>query len=339
MLSLKPRQMSDDELVQKLKLVLNACDASELKTKKFVGLLNDYIAYNSGLKIRLELLGKAGYIEQLQKLKKETNQQGKIEKLALNFTREYGFIYEESLDTFNLLIRAMAFKSTNLDTTTLKIVSSVQSGQGNFSKKHIAVEEVRPINEVASAQSKSQSQDTLKSETAGKPQIAKKRKFVRNKFNLGLYLILLTMIPIGFYTLQSKYGAFTKVIDVMKQYFYWPVYNNANAISILVITLAVVGIPFIVNKLFKFNILGFYPLAMLLIQILLITVQPRVPELYLYLQSVIGIIVLASFSLLGFYSIRLPKGAKEYTASRAIMPYYLMTAIWFVSQYIVLTKV
>lgn len=336
MLSLKPRQMSDDELVQKLKLVLNACDTSELKTKKFVGLLNDYIAYNSGLKIRLELLGKAGYIEQLQKLKKETNQQGKIEKLALNFTREYGFIYEESLDTFSLLTRAMAFKSTNLETTTLKIVSSVQSGQGNFSKKHIAAEEVRPINVNASVVSKSQ---TLKSETMGTTLPAKKRKFVRNKFNLGLYLLLLTMIPIGFYTLQSHFGAFTQVIDIMKQYFYWPVYNNANTISILVITLAVVSIPFIVNKLFKFNLLGFYPLVMLLIQILLITVQPRVPELYLYLQSVIGIIVLASFSLLGFYSIRLPKGAKEYTASRAIMPYYLMTAIWFVSQYIVLTKV
>lgn len=338
MISLKPRQMTEEEIVKKLEIVLNSCDATELKTKKFVGLLNDHIAYNNGLKVRLELLGKAGYIEQLQKLRKDANNQAKVEKLAVNFAKEYGFIYEECLDTFQLLVRAMAFKPMRLETPTLKIVNSVQSGQGNFSKKHLAEEE-KPISPKETSVAKGQLQSETKHQTETAFSASQKRKFVRNKMNLALYVFLLFIIPSGYYTLQSNFGNLPVVTETLKQYFYWPIYNNSNTISILAITLLVSLMPFIVNRLFKFNLLGIYPMLMLLFQIILVAVAPRVPELYIYLQAVLGTIVLISYAILGFYSMRLPKGAKEYTANRAIMPYYLMTAIWFVSQYIVLTRV
>ncbi|GAB6106386.1 hypothetical protein [Fusibacter bizertensis] len=338
MISLKPRQMTEEEIVKKLEIVLNSCDAAELKTKKFVGLLNDHIAYNNGLKVRLELLGKAGYIEQLQKMRKDTNNQAKVEKLAVNFAKEYGFIYEECLDTFQLLVRAMAFKPMRLETPALKIVSSVQTGQGNFSKKHLAEEE-KAISVKDTSTNKGQLQSETKRQTETAFSSSQKRKFVRNKMNLALYVFLLFIIPSGYYTLQSNFGTLPVVTETLKQYLYWPIQNNSNVISILVITLLVSLIPFIVNRLFKFNLLGIYPMLMLLFQIILVTVAPRVPELYIYLQAALGIILLISYVILGFYSMRLPKGAKEYTANRAIMPYYLMTAIWFVSQYIVLTKV
>ncbi|MDH8677725.1 hypothetical protein QE109_06180 [Fusibacter bizertensis] len=337
-LSLKPKQMTDDEIVQKLKQVLNECDAIELKTKKFVGLLNDFIPYNNGLKIRLELLGKGGYIERLQKLSIEANNQAKIEKLALGFTKEYGFIYDETLETFELLIRAMAFKATKLNNSGLKIVSSVQNAQGNFSKKHLANEMPRSVVTSDLTLEKSQSHN-INNKTPQPTKQLRKRKFVRNKMNLGLYLMLLLAIPVGYYIVQSKFGNVKEIMAILNQYFTWPIYNNSNTITIFSIIAVVSIVPFIAKRFFKLNILGFYPLIMLLIQVVLITVQPRVPELYLYLQLILGVIVFISYAILGFYSMRLPKGAREYTASRAIIPYYLVTGIWFVSQYIVLTKV
>lgn len=70
MISLKPKAMSETELIINFQRCLMSV-MLPIMAQKFVRLLNDYIPYQTGLKTRLELLGKSGAIEQMTKIKKD----------------------------------------------------------------------------------------------------------------------------------------------------------------------------------------------------------------------------------------------------------------------------
>lgn len=311
MVSLKPRQMQDDEIVSHLKTVLDACDADELKTKKFVGLLNDHIPYRQGLKIRLELIAKNGYIDELKKMKKANDPARKIDKMALDFSKTYGFMHEETIATFNLLARALSVKIVEQRETTLRIVDAVQSSQGNFSKKHLPEEKEVKV-----------------------PKTLVKKRFIRNRMNLWLYLLYLVALPVLFYVLLEHFGVTEVVQNQVKGVVTFPIHLNQWFVGSLIATGFVVMLPYAVNWTFKFNLLGIYPLIMLLVQIVLFSLQPAMPQFYSVAQAALGGIQLLSFSILAFYAMRLPKGANEYTAQRALLPYYLSGAIWLMGQYV-----
>ncbi|OJV65950.1 MAG: hypothetical protein BGO41_08425 [Clostridiales bacterium 38-18] len=345
MLSFKPRQISENEIVEKIKAALDACDSSELKTKKFVGLLNDFIPYENGLKMRLELLAKAGYIDQIDKLKRDQGNDPKIEKMAQAFSKEYGFVLEESLNTIRLIMKAKAFsKVTRQNTPALKIVSAVQT-QGNFSKKHLQSEPSTNLNteqpegKIQLNQSTPLNLEVKPADKAVPGQRISRKKWVRNKRNLISYLFLLMAIPIGYYTLLSNHGAVVGTIAILDQFFSWPIAFEPNVISLLIISGVMTLAPFVVNKVKKLNILGFYPLVLLGIEVILTALSSKLPAYFTVVQFGIGVCLFLSFLILGFYAMHLPKGAKEYTAYRSLLPYYLMTGLWLGAQYLILSKV
>lgn len=311
MVSIRPRQMQDEEIVSHLKTVLEACDADELKSKKFVGLLNDHIPYNQGLKIRLELIAKNGYIDELKKMKRANDPIKKIDKMAQDFSKTYGFRHEESIATFNLLARALSLKAIAQRETTLRIVDAVQSSQGNFSKKHLPEEKEVKI-----------------------PMTPIKKRFIRNKANLWLYLLYLVALPVAFYVLLEHFGITEEVLSQVKSVVTFPIHLNRWFIGALIVTFFMVMLPFAANWTFKFNLLGIYPMIMLLVQVVLFSIQPAMPQFYSVAQVVLGGILMLSFAILAFYAMRLPKGANEYTAQRALLPYYLSGAIWLMGQYV-----
>ena len=341
MLSFKPRQISEEEIVKKIKAALDACDSSELKTKKFVGLLNDFIPYENGLKMRLELLAKAGYIDQIDKLKRDQVNEQKIEKMAQAFSKEYGFVLDESLKTIRLIMRAMSFnKVTQQSAPALKIVSAVQT-QGNFSKKHIQTDNethIRPV-QSESANNQNQSSSINLNEASKQNQIKRHKRWVRNKRNLMAYLFLLVALPIGYYTLLVNNSAIVETRAILDQFFSWPLSFEPNVIVLLSISGLMALAPFVANKLKKMNILGFYPLVLLGIEVILTALSSKLPAYFTVIQFGIGVCLFLSFIVLGFYAMRLPKGAKEYTAYRSLLPYYLMTGLWLGAQYLALSKV
>lgn len=364
MLSFKPRQLNEEGIVEKLKEVYALCDAEDFKTKKFVGLINDYIPYQSGMKIRLEWMGKQGYIEQLEKLKKENNPSAKIEKLAIQFAKEYGFIAEESYKTFTMMARAMSMKTALPQNASLKIVSSVQGAQGNFSKKHIQTEETSRLNIVQAGDGsatggtakvgngKSNSGTANSGSSVGAPggsskgQVSSgtglpkvKRKFVRNKTNLWLYVFYLLMIPVGYYTLYDNFGAVNRVFALVTDTVQLPIYTDPWFIGLMIATSVATLLPVLGKWAFKLNVVSLYPLLMLLAQVVLVSIEAKFPMFVMGFQLVVGLGMLASFAVLGAYAMRLPKGAKEYLAYQSITPYYLSAIIWFIGQYIIMARV
>ena len=360
MLSFKPRQLNEEGIVEKLKEVYALCDAEDFKTKKFVGLINDYIPYQSGMKIRLEWMGKQGYIEQLEKLKKENNPSAKIEKLAIQFAKEYGFIAEESYKTFSMMARAMSMKTALPQNASLKIVTSVQGTQGNFSKKHIQTDETSRLNIVQAGDGRatggtakvgngSSSSGRAKNGAAGGstngqgssgtnlPKV--KRKFVRNKTNLWLYVFYLLMIPVGYYTLYDNFGAVNRVFALVTDTVQLPIYTDPWFIGLMIATSVATLLPVLGKWAFKLNVVSLYPLLMLLAQVVLVSIEAKFPMFVMGFQLMVGLGMLASFAVLGAYAMRLPKGAKEYLAYQSITPYYLSAIIWFIGQYIIMARV
>ncbi len=363
MLSFKPRQLNEEGIVEKLKEVYALCDAEDFKTKKFVGLINDYIPYQSGMKIRLEWMGKQGYIEQLEKLKKENNPSAKIEKMAIQFAKEYGFVPEESYKTFTMMARAMSMKTALPQNASLKIVSSVQGAQGNFSKKHIQTDETSRLNivqagdgsvtggtaKVGGAKNSTATSGaanigsgvggTTKGQASGTNLPKVKRKFVRNKTNLWLYVFYLLMIPVGYYTLYDNFESVGRVFALVTDSVKLPIYSDPWFIGLMIATSVATLLPVLGKWAFKLNVVSLYPLLMLLAQVVLVSIEAKFPMFVMGFQLVLGLGMLASFAVLGAYAMRLPKGAKEYLAYQSITPYYLSAIIWFIGQYIVMARV
>lgn len=320
MLSFKPRQLSEADLVEKLKIIINQCDVSDYKTKKFVGLLYDHIPYQTGLKIRLELIAKHGYLEQLTRLKRDVNPTTKLEKLMSQFSKTFGFMYEETVTTFQLLSRAfdLNVKTEVQSEPTLRIVSSVQ---GNFSKKHFQSTEAVP--KPTTEQSKSQS--------------VQKKGGVKTPFNLFLYLLLLSIIPVGYLLIQRQIGDWFALRDFMQIYFANVEIVDTWKVSVAIILGTMITAPPVFRWALKSNVMTIYPLLMLVIQGVLYTISPRFPDLFNLFQLTLGGLIWISFAVLGSYAYRLPKSNKTHLSYQTFWPYYLTTIIWLGSQYLVLS--
>lgn len=320
MLSFKPRQLSEAELIEKIKIILDQCEVSDYKTKKFVGLLYDHIPYQTGLKIRLELIAKHGYLEQLIKLKKETNATQKLEKLTMQFSKAFGFVYEEAASTFQLLSQSLAIKTAVSSEPTLKIVTSVQ---GNFSKKHFEAPKPAQTTQVGS-KAPNQTQASLN------------KGRIKNPMNLFLYLLLLVVIPAGYVLIQRQYGDFLGLRDFMQDYFGSTQITDTWKVGIGIILGSLILAPPLFKWAFKSNIISVYPLLMLVIQGVLYTIEPNFHDMFGVFQLALGGLTFVSFAVLGFYAYRLPKGTKTHVSYQALWPYYLTTLIWLGGQYLVL---
>ena len=337
MISLKPKAMSETELIDQLKKVLDVCDVADYGTKKFVGLLNDYIPYQTGLKTRLELLGKSGAIEQMTKIKKDAHASSKVEKIALQFSKEYGFIYEESYHTLSLVAKALQLNHTVTTAPSLRIVSSVQ---GNFSKNHIKPDAAQEQKSQTSSSSTSKSTLTVHSapahaQASSPQQMLGKKRFIRSKGYLTMYLLILFSIPLGFLGLQIQSGQLNETISTFKDVMMPLSIENPWVIGLISLTFIATVLPYVIKAAFKKNILSYYPTVIFLSQMLLATVGGL--EIAL-VQLGIGVLLFGSFAILGAYVMRLPRGAKEYVAYKALLPYSLSVTIWLVGQYVIFYK-
>lgn len=328
MLNLKLKKLSEDELVSRIKKCLDACDADELKMMKFSGLLNDMIPDEHGLKLRLVTLAKNGYVPQLEKLKMSDQPTSKLEKLATQFSKSTGFSYEASYETFRLMAKAMQFKSERIaavsETPTLRIVPPMG---GNFSQKHFG-EGTLQMNTPVLAQ-----------ETTAKPMASDsngklKKRRIRNKLNLWAYLIWLIVVPVAASILYFEYGQWNAFIAFgMKAYRDLNLSNPWIAAIGVGITLSTL-LPISVNWISKKNLISFYPMLLLGWEMVLFTMGQKGDVDYMGMQLATGLVLFVSFALLGATAYRLPKGAYEYTAYRALVPYYLSAVVWLGGQFI-----
>jgi len=328
MLNLKLKKLSEEELVSRIKKCLDACDADELKMMKFSGLLNDMIPDEHGLKLRLVTLAKNGYVSQLEKLKSSDQAAIKVEKLASQFAKSTGFSYEVSYETLRLMAKAMQVKSEKLapigETPALRIVPPMG---GNFSQKHFG-EGTQQLN--TPIQSQQSANRAIAPEVNGK---LKKRR-VRNKLNLWAYLIWLVGMPLAASVLYFEYGQWDAFIAFgMKTINDLNLSNPWIAAIGLGVTLATL-LPISVNWISKKNLISFYPMLLLGWEMVLFTMGQNGDVNYMAMQLATGLVLFGSFALLGSTAYRLPKGAYEYTAYRALVPYYLSALVWLGGQFI-----
>jgi hypothetical protein len=330
MLGLREIKQTEADVIKAVKTAIETCDAEELKSKKFVGLLNDFIKDQSGLKIRLELLGKSGMIPLIDKTLKEANPTLKIEKMAQQFSKNYGFTQDVTAKTFEILTLALSNKKTSAP-VTLKIVEPVQVAQGGFSKKHFN----QPIVEKSVVNANRQATIKVQQPNEGS---GKRKKWVRNTFNLWSYILLLVTIPFGYIGLNAYYDKLLDLETVFVTRFHPHFYVETSFVVAASLMIFAIFSPYLINWTTKKNTLSFYPLAALFFQVITFQLASTDLSYYMDLQMLFGIGTLISFAVLGFYAMRLPKGAYDYTAYRSIGPYYLITCIWMVGQYIVYSK-
>ncbi|GAU77963.1 hypothetical protein [Fusibacter sp. 3D3] len=331
MLNFKSKTLSEQDLMVQLKIVIESCDKSDFKTKKFVGLLYDYIPYNNGLKTRLELIGKTGYIEEVMKLGKEADSNTKkLERFSVQIASEYGFRPEVMIKTFKLLAKTLnipvKLEQSEISNEGSQIISNAV--KGNFSKNHRkeAVEnEVKGLSAVAA-------KSTLPSKSENtRPTYApqNKKRWIRNKGNLVKILFYLVAVVGGELYLNNYFGnapvalrAFESVVVM-----WWPILIVASVLISLIVNFA--------YKKFKVNLANFFPIIMLIFQLVGIAFKVEIPVLYENIQATILLVLVGSFILTTGYAIRLPKGATDFIAHKAIYSYYATGILFFLGQYLV----
>ncbi len=317
--SFKSRQMTDDERIKRLKWIMSQCEIDDYKTKKFKGLLYDTIPNETGLKTRLEIMGTGGYMEQLLRLSnRDTDYGSKVEKLAMEFSKTYGFVPEESFRTFSLCSRALGIKHKSEVTISHEIGQAIQKTQGNFSKKHFAEPEAK--------------------EEIRKPIEQKstyKKKLIRSKANLiKVMMFLFGMIAGAFfigYTFEIDWFSYSfMAVDEGL-----PIYTNPWIVGTVITTIVLWLVPYVSYKKFDKNIVALYPLMMLLVQFGASSLFVGLPMLYEKIQVILWLTMLGSFVLLTVFSVRLPRGAKDFISYKSITPYYLSAITFFITQYAV----
>jgi hypothetical protein len=323
--SFKSRQLTEDERIKRLKWIMSQCEIDDYKTKKFKGLLFDTIPNETGLKTRLEIMGTGGYMEQLIKLSnRDTDYGSKVEKLALEFSRTYGFVPEESFRTFSLCSRALGIKHKSEVAISPEIGQAIQKAQGNFSKKH--------FNEAGT-----------KNEPGAKEEIRKpieqkstyKKKLIRSKANLIKVLIFLIGMVAGAFYIGYSFELDWFSYSFMAVEEGLPIYTNPWIVGTVITTIVLWLVPYVSYKKFDKNIVALYPLMVLLIQFGASSLFVGLPLLYEKIQVILWLTMLGSFVLLTAFSVRLPRGAKDFISYKSITPYYLSAITFFITQYAV----
>lgn len=319
MFSFKSKQLTEDERIKRLKWVMSQCEIDDYKTKRFKGLLFDTIPNETGLKTRLEIMGTGGYMEQLIRLSnRDTDYGSKVEKLAHEFSRTYGFVPEESFRTFSLCSKALGIKHNSEVSMNPEIGQAIQKAQGNFSKKHLSepgtLDEVRkPV----------------------EPKSTYKKKLVRSKANLVKILVFLIGMVAG-----AFFIGYTFEIDWMSYSFMnveagLPFYSNPWIVGTVITTILLWLVPYVSYKKFDKNLVALYPLMMLLVQFGASSLFVGLPLIYEKIQVILWLTMLGSFVLLTLFSVRLPRGAKDFISYKSITPYYLSAITFFITQYAV----
>ncbi len=340
MLNFKSKTLSERELMTQLKIVIDSCDKSDFKTKKFVGLLYDYIPYNKGLKTRLELIGRTGYIEEVMKLGKDADHNTKkLERFSVQIASEYGFRPEVMIKTFRLLavtlnIPVKTEQSDLSDSGSQTITNAVR---GNFSKNHrreALAQEVKLVNTVVP----SSTAQSSKVESARQKQKSKqhqkfspksKRRWIRNKGNLLKILFYILAVIGGELYLNYYFGNTATVLHAFKTVMisWWPILVVTSVLISLVVNLS--------YKKFKVNLANFFPIVMLILQLVGIVFKVETPALYENVQAAILTVLLGSFILTTSYAVRLPKGATDFISHKSIYSYYATGILFFLGQYLV----
>lgn len=332
MLNFKSKSLTDQELIQQLKSIIASCDLEDYKTKKFVGLLHDYIPYNNGLKTRLELIGKLGYMEALLKLNKDAESNSKkIERFSVQIASEYGFEPEVLMRTFNLVAQSVGIpiSRTTQKPSSQGSVLITNAVRGNFSKNHRRETNVH----VTEASANTNISRPVKETAYTEPQRSPRRRWLRNKGNLAKLLFFIVALICGDLYLNTYFNNSANAVLALKEAVsvWWPV---------IVISSAVIsGITSICYRKFKMNLAHFLPIIILIVQLIGIVLKVEVPNLYETIQMVMLNIMILSFILTSGYSIRLPKGAKDFISHKAIYSYYAAGILFLLGQYLVRVSV
>lgn len=332
MLNFKSKTLSEQELMAQLKMVIESCDHADFKTKKFVGLLYDYIPYNNGLKTRLELIGKTGYIDEVMKLGKEADSNTKkLERFSVQIASEYGFRPEIMIKTFRLLAKTLNIpvksEQGEMSNEGSQIISNAV--KGNFSKNHrkeAVAQEVVSLNKVVPTQTV----ENGKAEGVKRMNTLKPRKrWLRNKGNLFKILFYLLAIIGGEFYLNYYFANMPTAFHAFKSVLvsWWPIVVVASVLISLVVNIG--------YKKLKVNLANFFPIVILILQLIGIVFKVEAPVLYENAQVAILMTLVGSFILTTGYAIRLPKGATDFISHKAIYSYYATGVLFFLGQYLV----
>ena len=294
MLNFKSKTLSEQELVQQLKCIFDSCDLEDYKTKKFAGLLHDYIPYNNGLKTRLELIGKLGYMEALLKLNKDAESNSKkIERFSIQIASEYGFEPEILMRTFYLAAKsadiaiAQNSKKTSGDGSAL-ITNAVR---GNFSKNHRSESQDQPTQALPMTNTAMKTKASMQSQTSAhsQPLKATKRKWLRNKGNLIKLLFFILGLTGGDLYLNMYFSNSPNALLSLKEAVsvWWPMIFISSAV--------ISAITSICYRKFKMNFASFLPIIILMIQLVGIVLKVEMPILYETIQMVMLNIMILSF--------------------------------------------
>ncbi len=322
----KPKRLSEDTRIAKLKTVLDLCAPDALDTKQFKGLLHDYIPHETGYKARLALLGQSGTLQKVIRLKdKKKHQQDKIEKLAKEFSNTYGFHYPIVLETLTDVAKALEIpapeRAEETAQATREIVSGVSSG--NFSKKHLDVPTGNVTAEGQSVQIKAKGQPPLR-----------KKAPKRQKWALPMLLVYLLM-TIGGYIAQVTYFKDTAVAQEVVTRLWAASFRHPLVIAGSVGLILMLVLPPLLHRKKKMNLTTVYPVLIILIELVAAALYVAAPLQYEMVQILIGSLLSVSFLLL-LIPIFLSNQTPSATLSRkVVVPYVLTTATWIGAQVLI----
>lgn len=316
--------MNDDEIAEKLKIVLAECDDDELKTKKFKGLLYDYIPNETGLKTRLEVLAQSGYLQKVLKLtSKKSDLTPQLHKLASEFSQTYGFQTAVILKTMEYVAIAMDIKPN------LKLVPNVEPPleeqliekvipSGNFSKKHLGGESHKVV---------LMEPETTTSRT---PVMKKNKPWL---FQMAL-LLFIGAFTGGYYYLLHYFGDNKGALDALTS-----IYERGYTHPIIAVTLATSLIGIITSALLykykKYNLAILYPVMILFVELVAGAFYVSNVNLFELIQiSVMGFLMISMvFAMIPAFTKRM--NSKVTFAKKVLIPYYLTGLLFIGSQILV----
>lgn len=313
-ISFKPRKMNEETLIEQLKKVFDHCDADDYKTKKFKGLLYDYIPNEVGLKTRLEVMGQTGTLEKLIKTIKKKPL--KLQKLSEEFALIYGFSMEATYQTMTLVAKALDAPVLSLVPDVSKPIVAAVKTQGNFSKKHLESDEA------AGAKAPTQNR------------IPNKRMKRKNPWHLLAVIGFAALMCSGLVAIMSLFSDQTMLIEAFKSVSSVGV-KHPWFIATIATTVLMATLPKALYRFKKINVPSLYPVTMLLIQLVSAALYVTLPQTYEMIQIGIWLALSLSFGALVVPAIKLPIGYTDAISCKAIVPYYLTAISFFASQYLV----
>lgn len=329
MLNFKSRNLSDDQIAEKLKSVLTLCEIDDFKTKKFKGLLHDYIPNETGLKARLELLGQSGTLAKVMKINPKKNDASQvIYKMALEFSQTYGFHTPVIVKTLEYVAVARNIqpdlKVANQTQSVVREAITSPNVSGNFSKKHFQNENKVLVMQAEASKPANHSVTQNEARNKGKS---------NSTLNRLVYILFITIVPAAYFYLLDYFGnkeTFWLIIkDISTVGITHPLVLGILNTSVLLCILSGV-----VYKYKKYNVTMLYPVMILLIQLVSAALYTVKPELYEMIQLGLSSFLIVSFAI-GAFSLLIRKTKGGHFAKKMVIPYYVTAGLFLGSQALV----